>query len=279
MLLGWLYDHGVLTSFQIAYALFSSLDFCQRRLFTLHRLRLVARFRPQRADGGSYPYHYVIDQLGAEVVAAGRDERPPRRDHARVERRRWTSTRTLAHRLGVNQFFTDLAGYTRVHAGVDLRRWLPEAACARNGTFTSPGDPGLVRAYQPRIRPDGYAEWIEHGVTVPIFLEYDAGGEHLSILVDKLFGYRQLFARIGRVWPVLFSLHSSARERNLRRLFADEPPVVAVATSSRDLAAAASLCPADVVWATGHGDGQRYRLADLAAYVADLRPVTNGEAA
>ena len=28
VLLGWLYDHGVLTSFQIAHALFPSLDFC-----------------------------------------------------------------------------------------------------------------------------------------------------------------------------------------------------------------------------------------------------------
>lgn len=120
VLLGWLYDHGVLTSFQIAHALFPSLDFCQRRLLTLYRLRLVGRFRPQRADGGSYPYHYVIDQLGVEVVAAGRDQRPPRRDHARVERRRWTSSRTLEHRLGVNGFFTDLAGYARTHPDARL---------------------------------------------------------------------------------------------------------------------------------------------------------------
>ncbi|HEX5200917.1 MAG TPA: replication-relaxation family protein [Actinoplanes sp.] len=75
VLLGWLYDHGVLTTFQISHALFGSLDFCQRRLLALYRLRLIARFRPQRADGGSYPYHYVINQLGAEVVAASRDER------------------------------------------------------------------------------------------------------------------------------------------------------------------------------------------------------------
>jgi Replication-relaxation len=134
-LLGWLYDHDVLTTPQLANALFPSLDFCQRRLRTLYRLRLIARFRPQRADGGSYPYHWVIDQLGAEVVAAARDERPPRRDHARLERRRWTSTRTLAHRLGVNQFFTDLAGHARTHPGVQLRHWLPEAACQRSGTF------------------------------------------------------------------------------------------------------------------------------------------------
>ena len=40
-------DHGVLTTFQLAHALFPSLDFCQRRLRTLYQLRLVARFRPR----------------------------------------------------------------------------------------------------------------------------------------------------------------------------------------------------------------------------------------
>ncbi|AVT30227.1 hypothetical protein C6361_12795 [Plantactinospora sp. BC1] len=270
VLLSWLYDHGVLTSFQIAHALFPSLDFCQRRLRTLHRLRLVARFRPQRADGGSYPYHYVIDQLGAEVVAAARDERPPRRDHARVERRRWTSSRSLAHRLGINGFFTDLAGYARTHPGAELHRWLPESACDRAGAFTSPEDPGLMRAYQPRIRPDGYGLWAEDGTEVPIFVEYDSGGEQLSVLLGKLIGYQKLFATIRRAWPVLCWLHSAARERNLRRLLAEAPPLP-IATGARDHAASAGLSPADAVWAIAHGDGQRYRLVDLAVYVVDLR--------
>jgi hypothetical protein len=271
VLLGWLYDHGVLTSFQIAHALFSSLDFCQRRLRTLHRLGLVARFRPQRAEGGSYPYRYVIDQLGAEVVAAFRDERPPRRDHARTQRRRWTSSHTLAHRLGVNQFFIDLAGYARTHPAAQLRRWLPESDCASVAAFTLPGDPVRVLAYQPRVRPDGYAVWGEDGVEVPVFVEYDTGGEQLSVLLDKLHGYHRLFTTLGRVWPVLFWLPSAARERNLRRLFAESPPPVPVATAARDHAASAGLCPADAVWASGHGDGERYRLAELADYVADLR--------
>jgi hypothetical protein len=278
VLLGWLYDHGVLTSFQTAHALFPSLDFCQRRLRTLCRLRLVARFRPLRAGGGSYPYHYVIDQLGAEVVAAGRDERPPRRDHARSERRRWTASRTLAHRLGVNQFFTDLAGYARTHPDAELVAWLPESACARAGVFTSDDDPALVRAYQPRVRPDGYGRWAENGVVVLAFVEFDAGGEQLSVLTDKLAGYRDLFATIGRVWPVLFWLHSAARERNLRHLVADTPPPVPVATAARDHAAAAGLCPAEAVWAVP-GHGQRVPLVDLAAFVADANRSASGAAA
>ncbi|WBB47313.1 replication-relaxation family protein [Verrucosispora sp. WMMA2044] len=278
VLLGWLYDHGVLTSFQIAHALFPSLDFCQRRLLTLYRLRLVARFRPQRADGGSYPYHYVIDQLGAEVVAAGRDERPPRRDHARVERRRWTSSRTLEHRLGVNDFFTDLAGYARTHPDARLGEWLSEAACQRSGMFTRPEDPALVRAYQPRVRPDGYGLWMVRGVGVPFFVEYDTGGEQLSVLTGKLTGYRQWFAALGRVWPVLFWLHSTARERNLRRVLAETPTLVPVATGARDHATTAGLCPAQEVWAVPGGDGQRSTLADLAVWVADKGDLA-GEAA
>jgi hypothetical protein len=221
ILLGWLYDHGVLTTFHIAEALFPSLDFCERRLRTLYQLRLIARFRPQRADGGSYPYHYVIDQLGAEVIAASRDERPPRRDHARLERRRWTASRTLDHRLGVNQFFTDLAGYARTRPGAQLRHWLPESACQRSGTFTLPDDPALIRAYQPRVRPDGFGLWIEDGRQVPFFLEYDTGAEQLSILAAKIVGYHDLFTTIHRSWPILFWLHSAARERNCRHISPD----------------------------------------------------------
>jgi Replication-relaxation len=79
LLLGWLADHGVLTSFQVATALFPSLDYAQERLRTLTRLGVVDRFRPQRPEGGSHPYHYVLAQLGVEVVSAQRNEEFPRR--------------------------------------------------------------------------------------------------------------------------------------------------------------------------------------------------------
>ena len=71
--------------------------------------------RTIRAEGGTYPYHYVLGQLGVEVVAAHRGEDLPRKDQAR--RRRWqlTSRANLPHLLGVNQFFTDLAGHARTY--------------------------------------------------------------------------------------------------------------------------------------------------------------------
>src|SRR5207244_3939814 len=103
-LLDWLADHRVLTTLQISHALFGSLDFAQRRLLTLHRLGLVDRFRPLRAGGGSYPWHYVIDQVGAEFVAASRGDKPPRRGDMVDRKRRIAASRTLEHLLGVNQF-------------------------------------------------------------------------------------------------------------------------------------------------------------------------------
>jgi hypothetical protein len=81
-LLGWLYDHSVLTSFQIAQALFPSLNRAQRRLTQLTQLTelgLLERFRPFRLQGGSHPYHYALAHTGALVVAAARGDEPPRR--------------------------------------------------------------------------------------------------------------------------------------------------------------------------------------------------------
>ncbi|GAA3284067.1 replication-relaxation family protein [Dactylosporangium vinaceum] len=263
-LLGWLYDHGVLTSFQISAALFPSLDFCQRRLRTLTGLRLIQRFRPHRPDGGSYPYHYVIAQLGAETIAAARGERPPRREHARTEHRRWTAGHLLAHRLGVNQFFTGLAAHARTHPRTELAAWWSESTCRRPGAFVRPGDPALLHAYQPRVRPDGYGEWREDNVTVPFFLEYDTGTEPLYTLVNKLDGYTDLARALGRVWPVLFWLHSPARERNLQHLLTDQPVAVPVATGHR----AGTPLPAGEVWAVAHTGWYRHRLSALAQFTA-----------
>jgi Replication-relaxation len=71
VLLGWLADHGVLTTEQIAAALFPSVNFVQRRLRALLSMRVVDRFRPQRPDGGSYPYHWLLAQLGQRKAATG----------------------------------------------------------------------------------------------------------------------------------------------------------------------------------------------------------------
>ena len=163
VLLGWLADHQLLTTFQIATALFPSLDYAQERLRTLYRLAVVDRFRPQRPDGGSYPYHYVLAQLGADVVAAQRGDDLPRRDRARRRREHLTSRANLPHLLGVNTFFTNLAGHARTHPHSDLVRWWSAATCQRIGAFAVDGDDIHVRTYTATSRPDGHGIYAEQG--------------------------------------------------------------------------------------------------------------------
>jgi hypothetical protein len=142
-------------------------------------------------------------------------------------------------------------------------QWRAGVRLPTSRTFTFLDDPALVRAYQPRVRPDGFGLWAENGRRVPFFLEYDTGAEQLSVLATKIVGYYELFTTIGRSWPVLFWLHAAARERNLRSRLADLPAVLTIATGARDHAASHGLTPADHVWATGRS-GVRATLAALA---------------
>ena len=55
---------------------FDNINTAQHRLATLYQLRLVERFQPKDRRYVSQPYHYVLDQLGAMVVAAEADKDP-----------------------------------------------------------------------------------------------------------------------------------------------------------------------------------------------------------
>jgi hypothetical protein len=263
VLLGWLADHGVLTSFQIAHALYPSADFAQRRLRKLCEVDLLGRFRPFRAEGGTYPYHYVLGQLGTEVVAAHRGGDLPRKDQAR--RRRWhlTNRANLPHLLGVNQFFTDLAGYARTHPGTSLDRWWPSARFTSMGGFLEPGDAPTLLAYVPRVRPDGHGIFTDGQHSVPFFLEYDTGTEPLPVLVAKLDAYEHLARSTGRVYLVLFWLHSGLREHHLHRRLTEAGIRYPVATAARTQTAGKS--PAEAVWWLHGHPAAPLRLSDLPA--------------
>jgi predicted transcriptional regulator len=272
ILLGWLADHGVLTSFQIAHALFPSRDFAQKRLRKLTNLKVLARFRPQKPDGGSYPYHYILDQLGVDVIAAQRGEEMPRRDQARLRRWHLTNRANLPHLLGVNQFFIDLAGHARTHPEASLDRWWPAFRCQQAGAFREPGEDNvMVLAYKAKVRPDGHGSWTEQNRRVSFFVEFDNNTEPLWKLVDKIEGYAALATMYRRAWPVLFSLHSAARERHLHQALAEESIRYPVATAARDDATQTRSSPAQAIWWLHRHDGGLLRLADLATAVADGR--------
>ncbi|MDQ7911157.1 replication-relaxation family protein [Phytohabitans sp. ZYX-F-186] len=269
-LLGWLYDHGVLTTEQIAAALFSSLDICQRRLLKLVRLGVLARFRPQRWEGGSYPYHYVLDQLGVDVVAAQRGDELPRRDQARKRRHHLTSRANLPHLLGTNQFFIDLAAHQRTHPGSALLRWWPAVAFHAKGAFYRNGDNPNIMLIKAVPRPDGHGIWAEDGRQVPFLLELDLGTEPLGVLADKVRGYDLLASMTNWRWPVLFWLPSTRRELNLHHTLADLGELRAVvATAAADHTARTGQTPAQRVWWLHRHDGERLPLAQLPYHDAD----------
>ena len=265
VLLGWLADHGLLTTVQIAAALFPSLDFAQERLKKLIELDVLDRFRPQRAHGGSYPYHYVLSQLGVEVMSAQRGEPLPRRDQARQRRWHLTERANLPHLLGVNGFFTALAGHARTHPGTELARWWPAARCQRMGAFAGDSNDINIRTYTPRSRPDGHGIWAADDSRVPFFLEYDTGTERpMSRLVDKLDGYLDLARVIGRVWPVLFWIPNPERERHLHHELTAAGVRYPVATAVHDAGN-----PAQAVWWLHRRVGAPLALAELGDRNAD----------
>jgi hypothetical protein len=248
-LLGWLYDHGVLTTEQIAHALFPSLDFAQRRLRRLTGLAAVARFRPNKLDGGSFPYHYLLAQLGYEHVMGQRGLGLPRRDQARRRHQSLISRPDLPHLLGGNGVFIGLAAHERAHPGTRLAAWRPASDFYETGAYYRNGsDMSVMTAVKGLPRPDGAGIWVEGGRAVPFFAEYDTGSERLDVVVAKIAKYG-LLAAYARVWcwPVLLVLPSAARERHLHDRCLGYPGA-AVATAAVDYLAHTGKTPADDVW-------------------------------
>jgi hypothetical protein len=273
-LLGWLYDHGVLTTEQIAAALFPSLGFCQRRLLKLVDLGVLTRFRPQRWDGGSYPYHYLLDQLGTDIVAGQRGDPLPRRDHARRRRHHLTSRANLPHLLATNQFFIDLAAHERTHPGSRLVWWQPASAFHERGALFRAGDDPSLMLLKHLPRPDGQGAWAEHTREVPFLLEMDLGTEALPVLLDKVANYARLAALTRWRWPVLFWLPTARRELNLHRLLADIDIPDLVATAAGDHAATTGQSSAENVWWLHGHQGSRLRLSELPYHDPDTTEPT-----
>jgi hypothetical protein len=197
----WLDQHGVLTTAQISQAHFTNITTASHRLAKLRAIGLLDRFHRPLPGGGFGPWHWVIGALGAQLIAAARETTPPTPRQLALRHARLAASSHLPHRLGTNQFFIDLYAHARRTPGARLVRWWSERDTARR--------------YHQRVHPDGHALWHANGATIGIFLEFDTGAEDLTRLVRKLDAYDQLAADGGPAYPVLFWLHSAARERHL----------------------------------------------------------------
>lgn len=215
-----LFQHRVLTTDQVCDLAFDNLTSARHRLARLWQLRLVDRFRPQRATG-SAPAHYVLDELGAVVVAASRglerDELAWRRDRVLAV----AASQHLPHLLGVNQFFCALARAARRRLDADLLAWWPERWC--------------LAEWDGIVRPDGYGRWREQDADVAFFYEHDRGTEPGARMAAKLHGYGEV-ALAGEPVLVLFGFPSRGREQEARTALRAAGVPVATAVVDRQTA-------------------------------------------
>ena len=241
--------HRVLTTSQVAMMFFTDRNTAQHRLTRLYDLRLVERFRPFQL-GCVDEYHYVLDKLGAYLVAAMST------DDLDVEPRiRWRTDQALAiaqsqrlvHTVGANDLFVRLIGAARGRDNVSLDTWWGEHYCkSRFG--------GIVN-------PDGCGVWQEGGDVVTFMLEYDRGTESLGRLAHKAKEY----ADLETVWQfrpfwVLAVVPGQRRERGVMAALSGEG--LACATTTTSLA----TTPDGPIWAPPGADGTRVRLIDLATW-------------
>lgn len=240
LLLQLLDVHFVLTTGQVTTLLgFGSLRRCQDRLRRLHQLGLLERWRHRDGYGGSQPWRWTLGPVGMQLQAAAAGQSPPSPRRVRDRLAALVTSPDLTHRIGVNQFFTDLVAHGRTHPETGLVRWWPEQKAA-----------SLV---QQTVVPDGHGLWHADGITCAWFLEWDSGAEELPRLVAKIAGYEKAARSGGPAWPVLLYLHSPVREDNLHQLLAGALGRCPVATAART---PGSPGPAGAVWRLLGGAGR-----------------------
>jgi len=242
-LLRW---HRVLTTSQVHAMFFGDRNTAQHRMARLYELRLVERFRPFR-QGRDSEYHYVLDTLGAYVVAVMANRDPDREVKVRWRTDQALSIATsqrLAHTVGTNDIFVRLVVAARHDPAAQLATWWGERYCKA--------------VLGEVVRPDGLGVWHEAGGSVTFCLEYDRGSEPLGRLGAKAADYARLESAWGVPFWVLVVVPGPRREAGARAALSGEGLAIATTTQS------GARRPTDAVWAPLDADGTRLCLIDLA---------------
>lgn len=205
------YEHRVLTTEQLRRLHFGSARRARQRLEELYRLRVLDRFRPPRERGqGSAPFHWLLDEAGAHVVAEAigleRSELRWRHQAAIAV----ASSSKLAHQLEVNELFSRLAEEA-TKAGGQLASWWGERRC--------------LAALGGQAAPDGYGRLELPGrESASFLLELDRGTERpAERLRLKARRYARALPRspLAQESPVIvLAVPSPARRDNLARALA-----------------------------------------------------------
>jgi hypothetical protein len=212
-----LHEYRVLTATHLCELHFDSIERARKRLTQLHQLRVLERFRPYRQYGSS-PYHYVLDRLGAEVVAAERGLSASELGWNRNNPLQLATSAQLRHLTETNGFFTRLARGLRDRPDAALVEWRGQRRCAG--------------AWGDVVRPDGYVRLRLHDRVVEAWLEWDRATEQHARLADKLDRYEELAVIVERHVTLLVVAPSDQRERHIRRRLRRADDVAVLTTTA-----------------------------------------------
>lgn len=253
-LISYLERHRVLTAVQVSRLLFNSDTHARHRLTALYQRGVLARFR-REVWPGSQAWRYTLGHVGATLQAATTGTAFPRPAKVTEQVLRLAHAPTTEHLLGVNDFFTLLAGHARTDPHCHLDEWVPESVTAE--------------ACAGIVRPDGYGAWTEHHNHVGFFVEYDNDTETLDTLTSKIDKYAELARTVVRK-PVLIVVTNPSREQHTHHALARRYPggvPVPIATAYLSPDHASRKRPPAVhgpVWLRP-GAAHRCRLIDLAS--------------
>jgi hypothetical protein len=194
------YEHHVLTTDQIRGLHFTGGRTARARLQLLYELRVLDHFRPRPGLGeGSRPYHWVLDEAGALIVAdyEGIDRSELRYTHD--DGMQIAMSRNLDHHVEANEFFSRLAVEANA-AGGELREWY--------GVRT------LAHMFSGAIVPDGYGVLAMPGTKpLHVLLELDRSTEAGGVLRDKAKRYAEMLphSSLAMLDPFVILATPSAR--------------------------------------------------------------------
>lgn len=237
-----IFDHRFLTSTQVYQLHFSTHARARVRLHELYLLGLLNRFRPPKRPG-SWPWHYVLDKLGADIVSQARGIDANRLYLRKNRHLALVNSPRLIHMRQINDFFCGLSEVCRQADGFAVASWLGEASSAS--------------LCQSVVRPDGIATVQTRSGTVAFFLELDRGTEESGRLRDKMIDYDE--AAISKHLPklLLFCFPSTRRERFARPALRASRLIVATSILDWHLDR-----PLELIWLPLNGD-KRLSLEDL----------------
>jgi hypothetical protein len=194
------YEHHVLTTDQLWRLHFTHIRGAERRLRQLYELRVLERFRPQPKVGeGSHPYHWILDEAGALLVADWKGIDRSELRYTRDDGLRLAGSRNLTHHVEANEFFVRLA--LEAHsAGGELREWF--------GVRT------LAYMFSGAVVPDGYGVLVmPDAPPLHVLLELDRATEAAQVLRDKAKRYAEALphSSLRDLHPLVILAAPSAR--------------------------------------------------------------------